>query len=117
MTAINFSRRFAAAVRKGEKRRTIRRTQRANKGDRLQLYTGMRTKSCRKLGEGVCTKVTKVVVREKSLKLGAKTVTAPRQLTAFAKRDGHETWESLTGWLKKYYGLPFTGWLHEWKPA
>ena len=58
MAALNFQKRFAEAVETGEKRQTIRR-RRADghdpkAGDPLYLYTGMRTKACRKLATVRC---------------------------------------------------------------
>ncbi|MCA1971733.1 MAG: hypothetical protein LDL44_02760 [Caenispirillum sp.] len=50
--ADNFQARFAAAVEAGEKAitiRSIRRRRHARIGERLQLYTGQRTRGCRKL--------------------------------------------------------------------
>lgn len=115
MTAINFSPRFAPAVRRGDKRRTIRRKQKGKVGGKLQLYTGMRTKSCRKLGDAVCTSINSVVIAEKTLTLAGKKITAAARLKTFAQKDGHDDWASLTGWFEKRYGLPFKGYLHEWR--
>lgn len=66
MVAYNFAARFAPAVESGEKRQTIRRTGKRNPprpGDKLQLYTGMRTKSCRLLKLATCTNVTPIQIR------------------------------------------------------
>lgn len=52
MVAYNFQARFVAAIEAGEKAitiRTIGRRRHARIGERLQLYTGQRTKACRKL--------------------------------------------------------------------
>lgn len=52
MVAYNFQARFADAIQAGEKAITIRdvaKRKHADKGDRVQLYTGQRTKACRKL--------------------------------------------------------------------
>lgn len=115
MTAINFSRVFAPAVRRGDKRRTIRRSRKGDVGGKLQLYTGMRTKSCRKLGDAICTAITRVTIAKNHLLLGAEKITASRQLNAFARKDGHPDWTSLAAWFDKRYGLPFKGYLHEWR--
>lgn len=52
---INFKQQFAEMVESGEKRQTIRRERKGHrqigKGDHLKLYTGLRTKQCRLLGE------------------------------------------------------------------
>ena len=46
---------FAGKIKSGEKRQTIRRAspkwKNVKAGDKLTLYTGLRTKQCRKLGE------------------------------------------------------------------
>ena len=51
MVAINFSPQFAGIVASGAKKQTIRKKNRFRIGDRLQLYTGQRTKNCKKLIE------------------------------------------------------------------
>lgn len=61
MPAINFTV-FQDKILSGEKCQTVRATARARPGDRLHLYTGMRTKACRKLGEAVCAAVIPVVI-------------------------------------------------------
>ena len=59
MPALSFAKRFADDVESGKKRQTIRveRKRPVNPGDPLYLYTGMRTKACRKLGESECDEV------------------------------------------------------------
>lgn len=61
---VNFSV-FIDKILSGEKRQTIRRAspkwQNVKAGDKLTLYTGLRTKQCRKLGEAVVESVGKVV--------------------------------------------------------
>jgi hypothetical protein len=60
MVEINFSEQFAERVKSGDKRQTIRRSKKCGPGDTLQLYTGQRTKACRKLRDAVCKDVTYV---------------------------------------------------------
>ena len=61
---VNFSV-FIDKILSGEKRQTIRRASpkwaNVKAGDKLTLYTGLRTKQCRKLGEAVVESVGKVV--------------------------------------------------------
>lgn len=87
MVAFNFSPEFAEAVAAGTKRQTIRRTKRAKSGDRVTLYTGQRTKACRKLGEGVCEVVDYVGIRPDGITLGNVTK-HPRDVDDFARADG-----------------------------
>lgn len=52
MVAYNFQSRFAGPIKRGEKSHTIRKNgkrRHARPGEPLQLYTGMRTKSCKKI--------------------------------------------------------------------
>lgn len=64
MTAYSFHRIFVPAVETGEKGQTVRgpRKRHARPGERVQLYTAMRTKACRKLvdPDPVCTAVDKI---------------------------------------------------------
>ena len=62
---VNFSV-FIDKILAGEKRQTIRRAspkwQNVEAGDKLTLYTGLRTKSCRKLGEAVVESITPITI-------------------------------------------------------
>lgn len=64
MVAYSFNSRFAEPIIAGTKRQTIRaqRKRHARPGEALQLYTGMRTKHCRKLlnTDPICSSVTPV---------------------------------------------------------
>lgn len=55
MVALNFKAQFADDVEEGRKRRSVRAPRKdgrdLKKGDKLQLYTGMRQTGCRKLGD------------------------------------------------------------------
>jgi hypothetical protein len=60
MVALSFKGQFAAPIIAGTKRQTIRagRKRPPRAGERLQLYTGMRTKHCRKIiPDPLCTEV------------------------------------------------------------
>lgn len=64
MPALNFKMQFADKVEKGEKIQTIRATRKRpfRCGDKLYLYTGLRTKYCKKIGESVCHNVEDVEI-------------------------------------------------------
>jgi hypothetical protein len=116
MVAFNFKPQFADLVASGEKTQTIRETRRAKKGDRLQLYTGQRTKACRKLvdPDPVCTLVDYVGIRPDYLTLG-NTALHPGDADAFARRDGFSDYGDMVRWFKKTYGSPyFQGYVHVW---
>lgn len=58
---------FIDKILSGEKRQTIRRAspkwQNVKAGDKLTLYTGLRTKACRKLGEAVVESITPITLQ------------------------------------------------------
>ncbi len=89
MVALNFSPEFAGPVERREKLQTIRSTPRANVGDRLQLYTGQRTKLCRKLSaiDPVCTEVIEVGFDHSFVRVGHAAI-GQSEFDAFARRDG-----------------------------
>ena len=114
MVAYNFQARFAEAVERGEKRQTIRKPRRsghAKPGDAVQLYTLMRTRDCRKLGDAVCEVSTYCAIREDSITLG----NHPRvDLDEFARADGFASFEDMKTWFRETHGLPFVGQLIRW---
>ncbi len=112
MPALNFQERFAELVENGEKRQTIRRVRKRpiKPGDMLYLYTGMRTKRCRKLRLARCEKVESIRIE----KYGGAIISdegwiEPAFLQAFAEEDGFDSWEEMRDWFDKQYGLPFEG--------
>jgi hypothetical protein len=114
MVAYNFQAQFAKAVESGEKRQTIRlqgKRRHARNGDLLQLYTGMRTKSCRKLGEAVCCTSTYCSIYENGVTTGNLPAT---DLDEFARADGFRDFEHMKEWFRKTHGLPFVGRLIQW---
>ena len=61
MPAYNFKAQFAPAVEAGQKLCTIR-GRAAVVGTKAYLYTGMRTKACRKLGQGTITRCEPIII-------------------------------------------------------
>lgn len=113
MVAINFSV-FLDRVENGTKCQTIRKKARCKPGDALQLYTGMRTKGCRKLRDAECVSVERITIHPDgriTLADGGE-VTTP-QVTA--QRDGFEALEDMLSFFKRHYGLPFEGDMISWK--
>ena len=132
MPALNFQKQFADAVESGKKLQTIRAYRKDKRdpkpGDTLYLYTGMRTKQCRKLGEVEC----------KDVKHFALTVRGPSgnvnmtlncgfafgslsgggqfrsRMTRLARADGFASAEEMVKWFEKTHGLPFEGLLIRW---
>ena len=120
MPALNFQKRFASIVEGGQKLQTIRAARidgkpNATVGCRLYLYMGMRTKSCRKLGEAICTKTSQVVITDdwRILVNGSRV----KDEDAFARADGFDDFANLLDWFTETHELPFEGSLIEWKMA
>jgi hypothetical protein len=70
MVAYSFNRRFVPAIESGMKSQTIRahRRRHARPGEQLQLYTGMRTKSCRLIrSDVVCSRIDEISIDLMSL--------------------------------------------------
>lgn len=121
MVAFNFTV-YIDKVESGKKRRTIRQKRRAKVGDKLQLYTGMMDKNCRKLRDAICTNVERVEFSDHGVFVGD---FAGRQLRdddadEFARLDGFRDYVDMLAWFKKTYPkkqLPFEMYLHEWEPV
>ncbi len=123
MPALNFQAQFAQAVEDGAKRQTIRAFRKDKRdpkvGQTLYLYTGMRTKACRKLGEAECIDVVPLDLGPFGVQLdtaeGATLLRVPcPALTRFAQDDGFASWPEMAAWFDKVHGLPFRGLLIRW---
>ncbi|MYE00097.1 MAG: hypothetical protein F4Y03_02295 [Alphaproteobacteria bacterium] len=115
MVALNFAASFAPAVESGRKRQTIREKRRCEVGQALQLYTGQRTRACRKLGEATCTGVSRVRLYLDEIVVDDNTL-AGKAADAVAKADGFGSYDEMATWFLDTYGaLPFNGWLIQWE--
>lgn len=115
MTAFNFTVNVEK-VEDGSKLSTIRKEQRAKVGDKLQLYTGQRTKACRKLRDAVCVGTAKVEITEECpwfLSFVCGDVNPARK--PLHEQEGFRNVAEFVDFFRKTYGLPFVGWLHVWK--
>lgn len=111
MAILNFQRRFAADVASGRKRSTIRRLGKhlITPGETLHLYTGLRTKSAKRLlPPVVCTSAEGLII-------GAERQLHPQQdREALAVADGFRNYTEMADYIEKTYGLPFYGQLIKW---
>lgn len=149
MLTINFQTRFVKAVENGlaelrgdplpwpgvrPKRQTIRPYRKDSKdpkpGDWRALWTGLRTKARRKLGEVKCRTVQRIHVGKfdgarsgfpEVSDLDGRLVWAPdftqnpfAAERRFAKRDGFQSWIEMSDWFEKTHELPFKGLLIRW---
>ena len=115
MPLLNYKKQFAPLVESGEKRQTIRamRKRPFNPGDRLYHYTGLRTRSCRKLLESDCISADKIDI----IPHGTVFINDLRRtgsMEEFAAADGFDTWEDMLEFFERTHGLPFTGQLIMW---
>ena len=116
MPAYNFEARFAPDVESGRKKQTIRRKRKrpTRVGDVLYLYTGMRTKQCRKLREATCIGVTDIIIQpDWSITLNERELMLI-EANALARADGFPGLAEFCRFFEGRYGLPFEGELIEW---
>lgn len=115
MVAINFKKQFAPDVESGIKKQTIRAKARCKPGDVLQLYTGQRTKQCRKLKEVECKNVVRIIIAENAVILAKKLIIdSEKGLKAIANDDGFKSWDDMKNFFSETHGLPFLGHLIKW---
>lgn len=115
MVAINFSAQFASAVADGKKRQTIRQSARARPGQSLQLYTGQRTRECRKLADAICLDCTYVGLTARGVTLGDASK-FPGDVDDFARADGFDDYPAMWKWFSERYKTnSFTGHIIRWK--
>jgi hypothetical protein len=114
MVAISFQEQFVPMLLAGTKRQTLRRTARCRPGDRLQIYTGLRTKACRKLGEAICLFVDYCALRDSGLTFGNKALHPPTA-DGFAQADGFKDYDAMIAWFHGKYGPgEFVGRIIKW---
>ena len=125
MVAYSFQQMFRAPILAGTKRQTIRPDRKgcsrhAHPGDVMQLYTGMRTKYCRKIGDAICESVQSIRIQISTYCLiqapGLSLISAPANLDKFARSDGFEDWAAMRAfWEKHHPGISvFSGNLIRW---
>jgi len=123
MVAYNFKSQFAEPIRSGKKTHTIRRNgkrRHAVAGELLQLYTGMRTRSCAKIlnVDPVCDgshaiRIDVAPDKITGIWIGGHRIT---HLKTFAVRDGFESLAAMHAFFKDMHGVgSFEGTLIEWK--
>lgn len=94
---------------------TIRQTARAKAGQALQLYTGQRTKSCRKLAAAICVDCTYVGLTARGVTLGDAS-RFPGDMDDFARADGFTDYAAMWKWFsERYQTNSFTGHIIRWR--
>lgn len=135
MVAYSFQKRFEAPIRANAKRHTIRveragRSRHARPGERLQLYVGMRTSSCRLIATPVCDRVWPIRIDFEAGGYGGSTIvigepggviadnSGALDPDAFAVSDGFTDWDDMAAfWARHHPGvLAFSGVMIGWAP-
>ncbi len=128
MPALNFKQEFAEKIADGSKTQTVRKPRKdgrphAKPGDKINLYTGMRTKECRLLCEARVTSVRPVTLDGTSMTLGGREMRQgegnqyfdPETFdNDFARADGFDEYMDMAAWFDERYGLPFKGVVIQW---
>lgn len=129
MPAYSFKERFCPLIISGEKRQTIRskRKAQAKPGDTVYLYFGMRTKWCKKLGEGTCTGTKDITITKIGTVYidGRKLLNAEKDALAFNDGFRHADdpdkeegcFDIMLRWWKQTHELPFNGDIIYWIPS
>lgn len=123
--SFSFRKQFAGAVERGEKLQTIRQRRKDGRvpkpGDRVTLFTGMRTVYCRRLGESVVVECFPVHLDLEEL--GRRVIVSNGirlhvgEAESFAKLDGFSgAWEMLN-WFRETYkpATAFDGFCVRWR--
>lgn len=126
MVAYSFRPRFAALIESGAKTQTIRapRRRHALPGERLQLFTGMRTRECRKLiPDPLCVSVEPIHMFPENGRWLLRVSGAAQPLCDlaisddFARDDGFADVADFGRFWAEAHGVqPFTGYLIRWAP-
>ncbi len=116
MPSLNFKARFAPDVVAGIKTQTIRAPRKDGRphcipGDPLHLFTGMRTKYCRRLGKGICTERRQIWIEYGRVIVDGQPI---KDDDAFARADGFANAMQLYDFFQEEHGLPFEGSLIKW---
>jgi len=130
MPALNFKAQFAEMVADGRKRQTIRamRKHPIKVGDKLFLYTGMRTRRCIKLGETECIEALPIEVRVDCQKgqyravvefVGMKPLffMPAKGVEEMARADGFKDQKEMAKFFYETHGRVTRGQLIRWKPT
>lgn len=126
MVAYSFQAQFIDPIRSGRKRQTVRaigKRRHARPGDQLQLYTGMRTRSCRLQARAVCADVQPIRIEFSTMYPGdvVRIGDGPRiwqgDLDPFAQSDGFDSWQAMRDFWSKHHPhvLQFYGVIIFWK--
>lgn len=114
MPSFNFKPEFVPDILANKKGGTIRMTQRCKPGQTMFLFTGMRTKKCKRIGTKPCVGVMPIQVTESRFLLLNGVYLGLQDSNDFAKADGFRDLDAFFKFFENQYGLPYSGWWHVW---
>lgn len=108
MPAYNFQGKFASKILDRSKFHTIRhkRKRPTRAGDRLMLFTGMRTKSCKLVARTRCVKVEPINIYPGQRVLLNEVWLNHIEIVALANADGFENIAKFFEFFEEHYALP-----------
>jgi hypothetical protein len=114
----NFQARFVPLIESGQKGSTIRAYRSDGKvcrpGEVMHLFTGMRTKQCRKIGDRVCLNARPIVIHADGTVWVDVLFLTRRLLNKVAITDGFANADDMLAWFRQNHKLPFMGHLYTW---
>lgn len=128
MNCFSFQTRFVEPILAGTKDQTIRAPRRVPPkiGGTMHLFTGMRTKACKRIATVTCTEILKIeispfyfggFVQLRAANDETTILLRQRQLQAFARRDGFVSWQEMCAfWQETHGALLFQGEVYRWWP-
>lgn len=126
MNCFSFQTRFVEPILGGIKDQTIRAPRKVPPkiGGVMHLFTGMRTKACKRIATVTCTEILKIDISPFYFRgyvwLGANdnatTLSSEPELQAFARRDGFSSSEEMCDfWQASHGALLFRGEVYRWE--
>lgn len=127
MNCFSFQTRFVEPILAGTKDQTIRASRKVPPkiGGPMHLFTGMRTKACKRIAAVTCTEILKIEISPfyfggyVQLRAANDLLASLRResdLLAFARRDGFGSWQELCDfWQKRHGALLFRGEVYRWE--
>lgn len=124
MVAYSFKARFGPLIATRAKTQTVRsgRKRHARPGETLQLYTGMRTRSCKLIATATCVAVSPIRFDfrpdREMVEVHHRAAVQPAELDFFAQSDGFADWADLKAfWAREHEGVErWEGVLIQWDP-
>lgn len=115
MPTLNFKKQFIGLIESGLKNQTIRSDgkRKIKQGDKLYLYTGLRTKHAKKIKEVICKSTSKITIDSNILKIDESEL-SKEDAEKFYKADGFNSGIEFLEFFLLNYNLPFYGILIKW---